>query len=875
MRRKKRKDSPDISADELLRQLKDTTAFDKVELPDDIEMPKEDDEPAIDIFAEPAEKKPAPRGPVENDPEAEAIKQRYLNRSKAKDDSPADKKPDIKESEDDSSDISPSSTAEGEEESTEIVFSEPTVEEEPKSGSTKEFDAVDSSVADIPDYDTSELELNIEESLSAVDVDALMKKYLSEAEYNEVIKTRESTEIPSFASNLQEAEEYVSSIESEIEKDGPAEPATETQKVLSEMDLSAVVQKGEEFDETDANLMIAFGMHEELEEKLGGENAQIVKEALDKDAETFASVKRDADVPDEIDKNLEFESAVQIKEVFNIYKKQYRNILIKFYLSLIGLVAVFIFENLVPLGGSLPTWLDPQVFPVIYSMVSLQLLFFACLPAIKPILRGFGSLFSAKPTAYSLLSVAMLFSVAYHIAMCFVYSGGSMNFCNLPIVLCIVLTVLSELLTLKRDIFTFNIVASKRVKHVIAKIPEEQVVAEHEIFDEYIDEDASIFRVSKASFVDGFFRRTRAYNKGKGVLGIIIALCVVISAFFLVYTGFVQKSWNSAVYNAYLAIVIACPLSAFITFSYPMYRAAKVAFENGSAIVGESSLEEYSNAGAVSFDDRDVFPSSKAKVKSIKIYGNNRIDRIIYNVASLFKVLGGPLCDVFSIVTKEFECSDDVEIVDISPDGIEAVISGKHIFYGKASYLIKNNFEPMYERDDERIEFSGEASISYLVCNDEVAAKLYIHYSIDPEFVAVSKQLHNAGMCIGIKSFDPNIDDSLLGKYINLSRYAVKVIKCRYLTEKTTVEDRSDSGIVSKKNPKSLLKTLALCDKVNSVTKTSLLITALSIFLAFAVTFFGVFKGNTGASFSGLYIAAYQLFWVLPILAVSTLNIKK
>jgi len=435
--------------------------------------------------------------------------------------------------------------------------------------------------------------------------------------------------------------------------------------------------------------------------------------------------------------------------------------------------------------------------------------------------------------------------------------------------------VLSELLTLKRDIFTFNIVSSKRVKHVIAKIPDEQVVAEHEIFDEYIDEDASIFRVSKASFVDGFFRRTRAYSKGKGVLGIIIALCVVISIFFLVYTGFVQKDWNNAVFNAYLAIVISCPLSAFITFSYPMYRAAKVAYDNGSAIVGESSLEEYSNAGAVSFDDRDVFPSSKAKVKSIKIYGNNRIDRIIYNVASLFKVLGGPLCDVFSIVTKEFECSDDVEIVDISPDGIEAVISGKHIFYGKASYLIKNNFDPMFERDDERIEFSGEASISYLVCNDEVAAKLYIHYSIDPEFMAVSKQLHNAGMCIGIKSFDPNIDDGLLGKYINLSKYAVKVIKCHHLTEKTVVEDRSDSGIVSKKNPKSLLKTLALCDRVNSVTKTSLLITALSIFLAFAVTFFGVFKGNALTGFSGLYISIYQIFWLLPVLGICTLNIKK
>lgn len=855
--RKKKKNVPDISADELLRQLKDTMAFDKVELPDDIEMPKEDPG-SLDLekVFKPSQQakeiiEKSKGGPVAEDPRMQEIKDT-----------------DITTEEIAAVEIAkPVSVSPSKEESSDDKKEEVT---------TKEFDTVESKTADTEDFDTAEFDVSVEENLSDVDVDALMKKYLSEAEYNEVIRTRkESVASTPFAANLSEAEEYVSSIANAIEQDGPAEPATETQKVLSEMDLTSAGKKGEELDETDVNLMIAFGMHEELEEKLGGENAQIVKEALDKDAETFASIKRDDNIPDEIDKNLEFESSSQIKEVFNIYKKQYRNILLKFYLSLIGLAAVFFFENFESLGGALPKWLDPHVFPVVYSMVSLQILFLACLPALKPILRGFGALFTARPTAHSILSVSLLFATVYHALVCFMHGTSTVYFCNLPIVLCVVLCILSELLTLKRDILTFNIVSSKRVKHVIAKMPEEHLSAEQEIFDDYIDEDASIFRVGKASFVDGFFRRTRAYTRGKGLVGVIIILCLVFAAGLLVYTGFVRKDWGNALFYAYISMIISCPLSVFVTASYPMYRAAKVSFDNGSAIVGESSLEEYSNAGAVSFDDRDVFPSGKAKVKSIKIFANNRIDRVIYNVASLFKVLGGPLCDVFSIVTKEFECSDDVEIVDISPDGIEAVISGKHIFYGKASYLIKNNFEPVYEGDDERIEFSGEACISYLVCNDEVAAKLYIHYSIDPEFVSVAKQLHNAGMCIGIRSFDPNIDDSLLGKHINLSKYAVKIIKCHHLTEKTAVEDRSDSGIVSKKSPKSLLKTLALCGRVNRATKTSRLITILSILIAFGVTFLGVFNGSFAISCLGLYIAAYQISWLLPILGVCVLNIKK
>ena len=858
---KKKKNQNDISADELLEQLKANIDFDNIELPTDIEKPEikvPSKLPSEDIFKK-------------TEKEAEKDIPLILKEAVEKEEKPVIKEGSIKEEK------APETVKEPKEEVKETAkeeTEEQTSAKEPEVTQTKEFAAVNVKAAE-EDFDTSELDLAPENKLSDEEVDALMKKYLSDAEYEEVLRTRNESIDEDFAAHVSEAEEYVSSIESEIEKDGPAAPATETQKVIAEIDLSKAGAENEHIDETDVNLMIAFGMQEKLEETLGDENAQMVKEALDKDAETFAQAKRVDETPDEIDKNMEFESSSQIKEVFNIYKKQYRNILIRLYGSLAALVLVFVFENFTALGGKFPSWLDPQLFPVIRSMASLQLLFIACIPAAKAILRGFGALLKAKPTPGSLLSVTILLSIAYHVALCFIYNGGEMVFCNVPIVICIILTILSELLTLKRDIFTFNIVSSKRAKHVIAKMPEEQAALEHEIFDEYIDEDSSIFRVSKASFVDGFFRRTREYSGNKSVLGIIIAISLIICAFFLVFTGFMKQDWMLALRNAYIAVLITTPVSAFITFSYPMFRAAKVSYENGSAIVGESSLEEYSNAGAISFDDRDVFPSNKVKVKSIKIYQNNRIDRVIFNIASLFKVLGGPLCDVFNIATKEFECSDDVEIVDISADGIEAVISGKHIFYGKSSYLYKNNFEPVFDHDDERVEFSGEASISYLVCNDEVAAKVYVHYTIDPDFVNIAKQLHNSGMCIGIKSFDPNIDDALLSKHINLNKYAVKVLKCHHINEKTVTEERSDSGIISKKNPKALLKTLALCERVNSVTRSALLIKALSILLAFGLTLLAVIKGSALTDFTGLYVSAYQIFWLIPVWLVTILNIKK
>ena len=63
----------------------------------------------------------------------------------------------------------------------------------------------------------------------------------------------------------------------------------------------------------------------------------------------------------------------------------------------------------------------------------------------------------------------------------------------------------------------------------------------------------------------------------------------------------------------------------------------------------------------------------------------------------------------------------------------------------------------MVEPDDDMLETSGEASIMYMVCDDVVSAKMYVQYTIDPDFEFALRRLYKAGICIGIKTFDPNV----------------------------------------------------------------------------------------------------------------------
>ena len=324
--------------------------------------------------------------------------------------------------------------------------------------------------------------------------------------------------------------------------------------------------------------------------------------------------------------------------------------------------------------------------------------------------------------------------------------------------------------------------------------------------------------------------------------------------------------------TAYIALIFTMPMSALITFSYPFFRASHEAFGMDSAIIGDGSLDEYSEASVVSFEDKDVFPSTGVKVKSVKVYGDNRIDRVIFNAASLFRVIGGPLSDVLDIATLELGHTDDVEIVETDADGIEAVVGGHHIYMGKEDYLRRNRFIPVRDDDDEAVENGGKISIMYMVEDGEVAAKLYVEYMIDPDFEFVIKRLYKAGVCVGIKTFDPNINDRMLNMRIKLAKYPVKILECRNLDDITRTAENVDSGIVSKSSSKSLLQTLLLCDKVLHVIKTSVMVKAIAMIIGAVITGVVLFLGIV-PEVSSIYAALYQIFWILPVIVIAKLFI--
>ncbi len=659
--------------------------------------------------------------------------------------------------------------------------------------------------------------------------------------------------------------------EPETEENSAAETVAEAEALVpTELDKYGEFAQDldeEGFDETDANLMVAFGMDEELDAAIGKESADMLRsnaESIVSEEETEVEKPKVEEVKEPI---KEFVSPTEIKGIFENYKSEYGKSAIRLFVLAAINIVLFFYENISIFGGKLFDVFNPEFYPIVHIMTGFQFLVIGFAVLYKDVIAGFKALIKKKATVESMLPVMLGVSAIYSVLACFFGAGNMIVGFNFPIALALLLYAIGKRLDLRREIMTFRVVSSKRSKFALEKLDIIDAELETKAFDKYLPKQPDIFRINKTSFVDGYFRRTGEYSSVKSAINAFIPATLIAFVFGIIVGAFVNGSIAAALSTGYAAFAFALPATAFFTFSLPMFRASKVCYDDGSAIVGEGALDEYTSASSISFDDREVFPTSGVKLRSIKVFGSGRLDTAIYYMASVYSCIGGPLSDVLNVATADIGRSQNIDVISIDSDGIETVVDGHHLYAGKADYLRHNGYLPVTDPEDEEIE-GGDICILFLVCDDEVVAKFYVRYRIDPEFEATLKNLYKSGICVGIKTVDPNINDEMLSTRIRLTKYPVRVLKYDDLNDRSRGSDRTDSGIVSKKSVKALLRAFTLCDKTKHVTKTNLMIAALSIIGGIAITGAVAFLGSISGIVS-VYVALYQLFWLASVYLIS------
>lgn len=613
---------------------------------------------------------------------------------------------------------------------------------------------------------------------------------------------------------------------------------------------------------TDMNLRIAFGLEEddEVEEELN--------DAVKKMGDHFESDKRvhKKYVPE----HPEFTDPTQAKDIALELRGIRRKTAFRLILAVIAALVLLVYENVPTITGlfmdtpkQFAGVFDPAVYPVVYIMGSLQILFICALFALPELKRGVKRLFTGAPTPESITVFALVIAaISSLLSAYFITSAETPHVYNAVAAMSVVGTLIYSDLNIKRTISTFFIAGGKKKKYAMNRIPDNEALLSPDEYEE--DMYGDVMRVERTGFVDGFFSRmgvpdgmTTAFSAG--LMGVAAAAAILFGIF-----GTSGGTVASVINLVYVVILAVLPLSVHLAFSYPFFCVSKIAHDCESAIIGETSLEEYAAAAVVSFDDGNVFPSFGVKIQNIRIYNKARIDRVLYYASSTFRHAGGPLADVFEVATMEMEHSNKVQLTEADKGFLSASVDGVNIIFGSYPALIERGLEIPDAVAMDDVDLSDELSIMYMFREDVLIAKLYIKYVLDGDIEPIIKQFQDYGMYLCVRTYDPNIDEDMICAKLQIKNPPVKVVRYRTSDATRGMAERIDSGLVTSGSPKLLLQLLPYCDKTIHTKRTCGAISIIAVIFSLMVLAIATMSGNVGdMSFvNSLYMTGYHCIWM-------------
>ncbi len=629
-----------------------------------------------------------------------------------------------------------------------------------------------------------------------------------------------------------------------------------------------------EVDDFDLNIMLALGMESELHESMGEQNVTAYVEKQQGDIEKAKAVNRERS-------RLKFEytNKSQTSEIREKYAFEKKKALIKLIYAFLLTFALLLFECHDAFGITLDGAFSPTVYPVVFIMVGLQLSLLIAAPAYDSIYNGIRNFFGGQPAPDSIATFALILNVIYSAVISFAdlyEEGGPVTF-NLPVSVIFVMLYIGKYINVKREILSFDVVSSKKPKYALENLTMSESHLEHEAFSDMMEDDddandIGVLKVECADFVNDYCLRTERYPNGRKFIGFIIPASIVVAAAFFAFSYNGDNALYSGMKSAVSTALVCLPASVFYMFSHPFYLANKKAYEDDATIVGESSAEEYADAAIISFDDKNVFPSTGVNVRAINVFGNNRIDVVLYYAASVFCNVGGPLSDVFDIATRDIGYSSDMRLISTLPGLLQAEVDGSMLSFGTIDALEASGVRIPAPLEAHRNDaFESTVSVMYIVKDGKFISRMLISYVVDSEFELILKQLDRGGMFVGLKTFDPNITEQFLGAQIKLEDYPIRIIRCKDLGDKTKVSETTESGLVSKDSPKSVIQTVALCEKMLHARSVNTMLVVISLFVSLGVVALSLLFD--AFALSPIFISLYSLVWIVPMLIVSKMII--
>ena len=507
----------------------------------------------------------------------------------------------------------------------------------------------------------------------------------------------------------------------------------------------------------------------------------------------------------------------------------------------------------------------------VYILINLQIFLFAAFTVKKSLFFGFRSILRSELNLYSAAALFVAFAFI-HTVVAYILKYNVALF-NSVAALAMLSASLYNIFDISFEIAGFQAVSTKKLRYALQL--ESNAPAERALFKDVIQHETSVGRISKTAFASNFFSRTGRYkNYGESGLYIYVALTAALIAAVIFIA--LNREVSQVITAAAFLFLGSVPLCSFISSAYPVRRAQKKSQESGAAFIGANSIEENSEIAILSLADKDIFPPSAVKLSpGVKVYGNNRLEYVLQYLCALFVKLDLPSAEEFKKTIVDWDgdkkAAAKVRVRDINETGICFETDGLTLFTGKPEYIENLGLRAPVDPDFDEQFLKSSGSMMLLASEAEVLAKIYLKYELTSNYHGIIKNIKRMNSCVCIKTLDPNIDDELLYKLSNIKNSPIKILKLQNEKEVYKIEEKIETGIVSKESLKSIIYTLLIANRTKRSVKTNALIQNIAFFFNLILAAVLIFFGSTALISAGILLAI-QLFWGFTILFLSSLS---
>lgn len=618
--------------------------------------------------------------------------------------------------------------------------------------------------------------------------------------------------------------------------------------------------------EKDKKLKYLFDMisGEEPEEELPLEAAaeSTEKTAKKKTGKKKKAKKKKAEAP-----SFEYTDRAQNSEIASMLSRAVAISRLKL-IGVIILTFLILYMELGTYTTERSPFLRPGRYGIIYILADLQLLFFIVMLMGKSFINGVKSFVSFKLTADSVMAASVIASSLLCVVSLFADPTRlDLRLFNLTSAAAASALALVKHLGCIKDKRAFLLIASKKPKFTTSSLSGN--TGEAGEFYKYLDESSELFTVKKADFVEGFFARTNRRPAGEDIFNFLVPASFAASVVLFLVRYLIDGGLYGAFSDAIMLFTAATPITSFFMISLPVIAASIIAHKQKAAFIGNAVAEEYADASVLSFADVEAFRPHLTSISTIKTYGDYPVDKVLTRLGMLFNYIGGPLKTVTANMLDKLPTPDTIRLVDSAADGLYIVMDGCDYYLGKRSYMRHCDFETPDEEDDAAYVRKSD-SVMYMAINNTIVAKIYVKYGINEGFDELLRSMHKAGVCVGIKTLDPNINNELLQKNIRYKKCPIAILKGGKPEEMNETVEKVGSGIVSVSSLHTFLKMFILCDRARHATRSNGIINIAAVIMAILAVFFLSITGGTEAYGSGS-VVLFQLLWLLPSVAMSFL----